>query len=96
MRPMENQANRPRIQTLACPYQECQLYAQRGMGNLSVRKIYSKDHIRYLRCSACSGEFSERKNTALFGTKIPEEKAVSVGSTWPRVSLPKEPLVWSE
>jgi IS1 family transposase len=48
------------------------------MGNLSVRKIYSKYHIRYLRCSACSGEFSERKNTALFGTKIPEEKAVSV------------------
>ncbi len=75
---MENKANRPPIETLACPYQQCQLYAQKSMGNLSVRKSYSKYHIRYLRCNACSGEFSERKNTALFATKIPEEKAISV------------------
>lgn len=43
-----------------------------------MRKVYGKDQIRYLRCSACSREFSERKRTALFNTKIEESKAISV------------------
>ena len=43
-----------------------------------MRKLYGKDRIRYLRCSACSREFSERKRTALFNTKIEESKAISV------------------
>lgn len=43
-----------------------------------VRKIYGKDHIRYLRCRTCQEEFSERKNTALWNTKIREAKAVSI------------------
>ncbi len=43
-----------------------------------MRKLYGKDRIRYLRCGACSREFSERKNTALFNTKIEEKKAISV------------------
>jgi IS1 family transposase/transposase-like protein len=75
---MENETNRPLLETLACPYPNCQLYAKEGMGNLYVRKVYGKDHIRYLRCRACAREFSERKGTALFGTKITEEKAISV------------------
>jgi IS1 family transposase/transposase-like protein len=49
-----------------------------GRNNLTVRKVYGKDHIRYLRCRACGAEFSERKNTALWNTKVSEEKAVSV------------------
>jgi hypothetical protein len=43
-----------------------------------VRKVYGKDEIRYLRCRTCSREFSERKRTALFNTKIEEKKAISV------------------
>jgi len=43
-----------------------------------VRKVYGKDSIRYLRCSECQEEFSERKNTALWNSKIPEEQAISV------------------
>lgn len=43
-----------------------------------VRKVYGKDRIRYLRCRSCAREFSERKNTALFNTKIEEKKAISV------------------
>ena len=46
---------------------------------MSVRKIYGKDQIRYLRCQICQKEFSERKNTALWNTKIREEKAISIG-----------------
>jgi IS1 family transposase/transposase-like protein len=75
---MENQNNRSPIETLACPYEDCHLYATTAAGNLTVRKIYGKDQIRYLRCRACAREFSERKNTALFNSKIAEEKAVSV------------------
>ncbi|MCA3747609.1 MAG: IS1 transposase [Rubrobacter sp.] len=43
-----------------------------------MRKVYGKDRIRYLRCSACAREFSERKGTALFNSKIEEKKAISV------------------
>ena len=41
-------------------------------------KTYGQDGIRYLRCSKCGAEFSERKNTALWNTKVAEDKAVSV------------------
>ena len=43
-----------------------------------MRKVYGKDPICYLRCRACSREFSERKNTALFNSKIEESKAIWV------------------
>jgi IS1 family transposase/transposase-like protein len=75
---MQKTNHRPRMETLACPYEDCQLYAQIGADNLFVRKVYGKDRIRYLRCRACSREFSERKNTALFNSKIEESKAISV------------------
>lgn len=70
--------HRPQIGTLACPYTDCHLYSKRGAGNLTVRKLYGKDRIRYLRCHACAREFSERKGTALFNTKVAEQKAISV------------------
>jgi hypothetical protein len=44
-----------------------------------VRKVYGKDQIRYLRCRACGVEFSERKQTALWNTKVREAKAVAIG-----------------
>jgi IS1 family transposase/transposase-like protein len=75
---MEKENHRPPIETLACPYADCHLYAKEGAANLTVRKVYGKDRIRYLRCRACAREFSERKNTALFNCKIAEQKAVSV------------------
>lgn len=43
-----------------------------------MRKIYGKDGIRYLRCRCCGEEFSERKQTALWNTKVAEERAVAV------------------
>ncbi len=75
---MEKAQYRPRIETLACPYDDCHLYSRKGVGNLTVRKVYGKDRIRYLRCRACTREFSERKGTALFNTKVAEQKAISV------------------
>jgi IS1 family transposase len=43
-----------------------------------VRKTYGQNQIRYLRCRDCGAEFSERKNTALWNTKVPEQQAISV------------------
>lgn len=64
--------------SLCCVNAECKWNGKRGEGNLRVRKRYGRDQIRYLRCSKCSREFSERKGTALFNSKIGESKAVSI------------------
>jgi IS1 family transposase len=69
---------RPVLDTLACVNTRCPLYGQAGQDNLTVRKTYGKDGIRYLRCRCCGAEFSERKQTALWNTKVAEEKAVAV------------------
>jgi transposase-like protein len=57
---------------------DCDLYGQKDSQNLRIRKVYGRDKLRYLRCGCCQEEFSERKNTALWNSKIPEEKAASV------------------
>jgi IS1 family transposase/transposase-like protein len=69
---------RPPLESLACVNADCDLYGQKKGNKLTVRKVYGQDKIRYLRCRSCQQEFSERKNTALWNSKIPEEKAVSV------------------
>ena len=69
---------RPPLESLTCVNDACQMYGERGKGNLSVRKVYGKDEIRYLRCHSCGSEFSERKGTALWNTKVPEAKAVAI------------------
>jgi IS1 family transposase len=69
---------RPGLATLACVNAECQYFGRPGQGNLAIRKVYGKDGIRLLRCSQCREEFSERRNTALFNTKVSEAKAEDV------------------
>src|SRR5258708_25408679 len=69
---------RPALETLACVNERCELYGWAGLNNLTVRKTYGSDQIRYLRCQCCGKEFSERKGTALWNTKVREEKAVVV------------------
>ena len=69
---------RPSLSALACVNEACETYGQAGQSNLLVRKTYGKDRIRYLRCRCCGEEFSERKGTALWNTKIPEERAIAV------------------
>ena len=70
--------NRPPIASLACVNHECPSYGQPGQGNLRVRKIYGPDRIRYLLCRSCQSEFSERKNTPLWSSKIGEIKACAI------------------
>jgi IS1 family transposase len=70
--------SRPALDTLACVNERCTLYGQPGQNNLTIRKTYGQDAIRYLRCGCCGAEFSERKNTALWNTKVTEDKAIAV------------------
>jgi hypothetical protein len=84
---------RPPLASLACINPECELYGQSDQDNLIVRKIYGKyDAIRYLRCRRCREEFSERKNTALWNSKIPEKKRCLSWNTWPKAIASKAPL----
>lgn len=69
---------RPAMERLCCLNPECKQYGQRGQDNLTLRKTYGADQIRYLRCRSCGEEFSERKGTALFNCKIGEARAASV------------------
>jgi transposase-like protein len=69
---------RPDLRTLACVNPECQQFRQAGHGNLVIRKVYGRDGIRLLRCRICCEEFSERRGSALFNTKLPETTAEEV------------------
>ena len=69
---------RPELDTVACFNPERQLFHRKGARNLVIRKVYGHDHIRLLCCQTCGEEFSERRGTALFNTKLPEAKAEEV------------------
>src|SRR5215471_15364588 len=69
---------RPDLDTLACVNPECHLFRRLGEGNLTVRKVYGHDRLRLLRCRTCGEEFSERRGSALFNTKLPEARAEDV------------------
>jgi IS1 family transposase/transposase-like protein len=69
---------RPDLTTLVCVNADCQHYGRPGQGNLIVRKVYGQDGVRLLRCRRCHEEFSERRHTALFNTKISEAQAEAI------------------
>jgi IS1 family transposase len=69
---------RPALATLACINPDCHYVGRPGQGNLAIRKVYGKDHMRLLCCRSCHEAFSERRNTALFNTKVSEAKAEDI------------------
>lgn len=62
-----------------CQNPHCPDYGRRGLDNLRVcfRNGPHKQR-RVLACRTCQARFSERKGTALYRTKLPEEKALAV------------------
>ena len=66
------------LEELCCVNSSCRDSGQRGHGNLSVRKGKGGGRWRILRCSTCKTEFSERKGTALWGTKMRPEKVRNI------------------
>ena len=69
---------RPDFTTLACVNPDCQRFRLTGQDNLTVRKVYGQDRIRFLRCRTGGEECSARRGTALCSTKIAEEQATSL------------------
>lgn len=67
----------PPLEELCCVNPRCPVAGRQGAGNLTVRKGKGS-RWRMLRCSACKKEFSERKGTALFGSRLEPEKFVAI------------------
>src|SRR5580693_4487390 len=67
------------VSRFCCLNDRCPDHGKRGAGNLTVCARYGKDkQRRMLYCRSCKARFSERKGTALFGSQLTEEKAVSI------------------
>lgn len=63
----------------ACPNPDCPAYGHKGLGNLRPHGWSSKArNLRCLRCTTCGTHFSQRAGTPLFGTHLPQEKAVQI------------------
>ncbi len=62
-----------------CPNERCPDHGQGGIGHLTVcvRSGRDKQH-RLLDCRPCRYRFSERRGTPLFGSPLPQDKAVSL------------------
>jgi len=68
-----------RIEEFCCQNSDCPDYGRRGAGNLRWHGWSSKkSKIRTLYCRTCEGYFSERRGTALWQSRLPQEKAISV------------------
>ena len=66
------------LEELCCVNPRCKDSGRKGGGNLVVRRGKGTPRWRVLRCTTCKQEFSERKGTALWGTRMPTEKAVAI------------------
>jgi LacI family transcriptional regulator len=66
------------LDLFCCQNPQCPDYGLRGRGNLRVAFRYGRDHRRMLACRTCQHRFSERKGTALFGSRLPPGRAVAV------------------
>lgn len=67
------------LSQFCCQNADCSDYGRRGAGNLIVCTRYGKEQrLRLLYCRTCKARFSERKGTALFQARLPQEKMVSV------------------
>ena len=67
------------LDLFCCQNASCPDYGLRGRGNLRAAFRYGPDkQRRMLACRTCRRRFSERKGTALFGTRLPHDKALAV------------------
>jgi transposase-like protein len=67
------------IEEFCCQNPKCSHAGKRGAGNLRLHGWSSKkSQIRTLYCRTCGNYFSERKGTALWQSRLPEEKAMAI------------------
>jgi transposase-like protein len=68
------------VEQLCCINPDCLLKGQCAAGNLSVRTGKGGGRWRVLRCRACRTEFSERKGTALWNSRMSPDKAEAIAN----------------
>lgn len=67
------------LKIFCCQNHQCVDYGHRGLDNLRVCFRYGPNKAtRVLACRTCQKRFCERKGTALYRGKLPDDKAVSV------------------
>lgn len=67
------------LSRFCCHNPDCPDYGLRGRDNLRVGFRYGpRKQRRMLVCRTCQGRFSERKGTALFAARLPEDQALAV------------------
>jgi hypothetical protein len=67
------------LDRFCCLNPQCPEVGKRAAGNLTVCGHYGKHQtFRLLYCRGCRARFSERKGTALFNSRLPADKALSV------------------
>jgi transposase-like protein len=66
------------LSRFCCQNPACADYGLRGRDNLRVGFRYGTHRRLMLVCRTCQRRFSERKGTALFATRLPQDKAVAV------------------
>jgi transposase-like protein len=62
----------------SCQNPSCPDHGRRGAGNLSVCGHYGIHQRRLLYCKTCKARFSERKGTALFDSRLTEDKVKAI------------------
>ena len=66
------------VSELCCVHPECADQGLAGLGNIVVRRGKGTGRWRMLRCRACRREFSERKGTALWHSRMPPKMAIDI------------------
>ena len=67
------------LSRFCCLNSQCPDFGRRDAGNLTVTGRLGKSRqFRLLYCRTCRDRFSERKGTALYRCKLPEDKALAV------------------
>jgi transposase-like protein len=71
-------SNQRPLEQLCCVNPDCSLQGRYAGGNLSVRSGKGSGRWRILYCAACKSDFSERKGTAMWGSRMSPDKAAAI------------------
>lgn len=74
----ECDAKRIPLEELCCVNPRCKDAGRMGASNLAVRQGKGAGRWRIVRCATCKHEFSERKGTPLWGTRMAPERARAI------------------
>ena len=66
------------VSELCCVNPDCVDQGRCGLGNVVLRRGKGAGLWRMLRCRTCHREFSERKGTALWHSRMPPKKAIDI------------------